>query len=551
MRRSFVAAVALFALLCLPVAGLAANTITLTGKNLTLEQVEDVARNGAKVSLDKEAMKRVELSHRLLLQSAREGKNVYGLNTGVGINKDRVVFTGDVLSADARKASENFNRIMIMTHAVSVGPAAPEDVVRASLLIRLNRALNGYSAFHPDIVNMYVSMLNAGVHPVMPMQGTVGVGDITMLPYVGLVMMGEHEAFYKGKRMSGAEALKQAGLKSVKPYAKDGLTLLSTNSFSSALACLAVLDAERLLDTANTVFSLSLEGLNGNISPFLAETLALRPLAPTVEVAKDIRANLAGSYLYSDHPKRPMQDPLSFRDVATIHSAVLDSLESLREIMVFDINHQDDNPGVVVDGKLDDPNNAFLNKRYVVSKGEVKGLVLGTANFDPLVWVTELERLGIAFSHMGRASAHRVLKLASGRFTNLPRNLAPDNANIGYLTIQKTVSALDAEIRALSMPISVDVLPLSGEIEDVGTNAGLVVSHLVEQMDRLYKLMAIETLHSTRAMGLRNRDAKTPFGAGTGKLFDAVNKVVPAVGPDRIQGPDIMAVVDVLQNFGE
>lgn len=539
---------AIAASFCLAVPALAADaTVNLTGKDLTLEQVEAVARKGAKVSVGKDVMDRVEKSHRLLLQAAREGKNVYGLNTGVGINKDRVVFSGDVLAPDAREASEAFNRRLLVTHAVAVGPEAPEDLVRATMLVRLNKALRGHSAFHPDMVKMYVDMLNAGVHPVLPTQGTVGVGDITILPYTGLVMMGEHEATYKGQRMSGAEALKAAGLKPVKPYAKDGLTLLSTNAFTAAAASLAVVDAEKLLDRANTVFALSLEGLNGNVAPFMAEVHALRPFEASVKTAAEIRKLLAGSYLYSDHPKRPMQDPLSFRDTASTHGAVRDALDNLRPLMVLDINTQDDNPAVVVDAKLDDPSNAFLAKRYLINQGDIKGLVLGTANFDPLIWVTELERLGIALSHMSRASAQRVLKLASDRFTGLPRNLAPDNGNIGYLTIQKTASVLDAEIRALSAPVSVDVLPLSGEIEDMGTNAGLVADRLNQQMDRLYKLLAIEALHGSRAAGLRKRDAETPLGTGSGKLFEAINVVVPAVGPDRTQGPDIMRVVDVLK----
>lgn len=548
---------AVLALTLLPTFGHATEAPTqapvlLTGEGLTLEQMEAVARHNAPVRIAPEAMRRVELSHKLLLQSAREGKNVYGLTTGVGINKDKVVFTGDVLSPEAREASEKFNARLLRTHAVAIGPEAPEDVVRAALLVRLNKVLRGHSALHPSVTTMYADMLNAGVHPVLPMQGTVGVGDITILSYTGLVMMGEHEAVYKGKRLPGAEALKAAGLTPVRPYAKDGLTILSTNALTSGMAALTILDADRLLTTANVVFAMSLEGLNGNVAPFMAEVQALRPFKPMVDTATNLRAALAGSYLYAPHPKRPMQDPLSFRDTAATHGTVLDSLNNLRELITLDMNTQDDNPAVVVDGKLDTPDQEFFNARYVVKGGDIKGLVLANANFDPLVWVTELERLGISFSHMSRASAQRVLKLASDRFTGLPRNLAQNEGSIGYLTIQKTASVLDAEIRYLSQPVSVDVLPLSGEIEDMGTNAGLVIEHLNKQIDCLYSLLAVEALHGSRAVGLRHvENATLPLGTVSGKLFATVDALVPAVGEDRAQGPDIRNVAEALRTFNK
>jgi histidine ammonia-lyase len=270
-----------------------------------------------------------------------------------------------------------------------------------------------------------------------------------------------------------------------------------------------------------------------------------------MDSAANIRADLQGSYLYKEHPKRPMQDPLSFRDSAMTHGTAQDALANLRKNLLIHVNHQDDNPATVLNATLDDAGNAFLAKRYSINPGKDKnspsGLVLANANFDPLIWVTDIERLAIAFSHISRASAQRVLKLAADRFTGLPRNLAPDNANIGYLTIQKTASLLDAEIRALSMPVSVDVLPLSGEIEDMGTNAALVTERLNGQMDRLYAMFAVEMLHSTRAFGLRKRDdASLTLGKGTQRLFDKVNALVPAVGNDRIQGPDIESVAAAL-----
>lgn len=550
MRIRYTITICLLIFLILPGTCFAASSITLTGSGLDLEQIVAVARGNASVILEESAMKRVEASHKLPLQAAREGKNVYGLNTGVGINKDRVVFSGDVLAREAREASENFNNHLLVTHAVSIGPRAPRDVVRATMLIRCNQALTGHAAFHPDIVRMYAAFLNKGVHPLLPMQGTVGMADITVLPYIGLVMSGQHQAEVNGTVMPGADALAAAGLAAVKPYAKDGLALVSSNAFSAGLAALACVDAARLLRLADTVAALSLEGLNGNIAPFLAESQRLRPFKGPMGSAANIRNDLEGSYLYSDHPRRPMQDPLSFRDSAMTHGTALDALENLRKNLLIHVNHQDDNPAVVTDAGFDEAN-AFLTKRYSINPGKKNdgpaGLVLANANFDPLIWVTDLERLGIAFSHISRASAQRVLKLAADRFTGLSRNLAPDSANIGYLTIQKTASLLDAEIRTLSMPVSVDVLPLSGEIEDMGTNAALVVERLNGQMDRLHAMFAVETLHGTRAFGLRKRDEPAlVLGKGTRALYDAVTALVPAVGDDRIQGPDIEKVAALL-----
>lgn len=513
--------------------------LALDGRSLTTAQVLDVARGHRPVAPTDDAWRRVDRSHQLLLEYARLGQPVYGLNRGVGQNKDQTIFSGDTLSDEARALSEAFNHRMLLSHTVAYGEPAPADAVRAAMLVRLNTALFGGTGMSPALVRQYVAFLNHGLTPVVLGQGSVGEADIGILPQIGLAMMGEGQVELGGKLMPAADALRQAGIEPVRPYAKDSLSLLSSNAYGAALAILAAHDAGRLVDRADEIAALSLEGLNGNVAPLLPATQSQRPYAGQRQSARHILGMLEGSALWQIDEQRALQDPLSFRTASQVHGAARDALRALEAQLAIQINSSDDNPTVALD--VAPPPGAHPQQaRYYVTEGAVRGAVLPSAGFDPTAWVLPLQSVGVALSHIAQSSAQRVLRLGDPAFSKLSRFLSPDSKTLAYTTIQKPVSTLATEIRALSQPVSSDALVVAGHIEDVGTNAPLAAQRVQRQVQRLRTLLGIELIHAAQAVDLRRRaDPQRALGKGTGALLAAFRDQVPFLSEDRRLATDI------------
>ncbi|CAB3731382.1 Histidine ammonia-lyase [Achromobacter insolitus] len=513
--------------------------LALDGRSLTAADVVAVARGGQPVAPTEAAWQRVARSHDLLLEYGRLGQPVYGLNRGVGQNKDQTIFSGDTLSDEARALSAAFNHRMLLSHTVAYGEPASADTVRAAMLIRLNTALAGGTGMSPPLIRQYAEFLNKGLTPVVLGQGSVGQADITILPQIGLAMMGEGMVEAGGKRLPAAEAMRQAGLSPVKPYAKDSLSLLSSNAYGAALAILAAHDASRVLDRADEVAALSLEGLNGNVAPLLPATQAQRPYPAQQQVARRILSLLEGSALWQVDAQRPLQDPLSFRTVSQVHGAAREALRQLDTQLVVQINTSDDNPTVALD--VSPPAGATPQEaRYYVTEGKLRGAVLPSAGFDPTAWVVPLQSVGVALSQVAQSSAQRVLRMGDPAFTKLPRFLSPNETTLAYTTIQKPVSLLATEIRALSQPVSSDALAVAGNIEDVATNGPLAAQRVAQQAARLRTLLGIELIHAAQAVDLRTRaDPQRAVGKGTGAVLAAFRQEVPFLSQDRRLADDI------------
>ncbi|WP_241068531.1 HAL/PAL/TAL family ammonia-lyase [Achromobacter insuavis] len=515
------------------------SSLALDGGSLTPSDVIAVARDGQAVAPTDAAWQRVARSHDLLLAYGRLGQPVYGLNRGVGQNKDQTIFSGDTLSDEARAASAAFNHRMLLSHTVAYGEPAKPETVRAAMLIRLNTALFGGTGMSPPLVRQYVDFLNKGLTPVVLGQGSVGQADITILPQIGLAMMGEGMIEVDGKAMPAADAMRQAGLAPVKPYAKDSLSLLSSNAYGAALAILAADDARRMLDRADEVAALSLEGLNGNVAPLLAITQAQRPYPAQQQVAQRILSLLDGSALWQADEQRSLQDPLSFRTVSQVHGAAREALRQLDIQLRVQINSSDDNPTVILD-VAPPPGVTSQEARYYVTQGPRRGAVVPSAGFDPTAWVVPLQSVGVALSQVAQSSAQRVLRMGDPTFTRLPRFLSPNDATLAYTTIQKPVSLLATEIRALSHPVSSDALAVAGNIEDVATNGPLAAQRLGQQAVRLRTLLGIELIHAAQAVDLRTRAAaQRPVGKGTGAVLAAFRQQVPFLSQDRRLADDI------------
>ena len=492
-----------------------------------------VARDNAEVRVDPAARTRVERSHRLLLLAAKQGLPIYGLNRGVGIDRDKVVFRAGELDPEVRQASEGFNRSLLYAHSAGIGPEAPEAHVRAAMLARLNAMLFGATGVQPAVVQMYVEFLNRRIHPVLPSRGSIGEADIDILAHVGLAMMGEGEVHYQGRRMTAREALGQAGLPPLVPVAKDGLSILSSNAYAAGIAALVAEDARRLLDGGETVVALGLEGLNGNVSPLLEPVQGVRAFPAQAAAAGRIRTALDGSYLWEPDPARALQDPLSFRTASQVYGNARASLDAVMRDLAIQLNSSDDNPAVLLDA-VPPANASPVVRSYYVSEGDLAGAVMPSANFEPMAWVVDLEAFAIALRHVSSASVQRMTRLGTATMTGLSTFLAANDTAMALAEAQYPYLALDAENRALSQPVSADAAPAAGGIEDVASNAPLVVDRVGRMVDNLYYIVGMELMHAAQAVDLRRR--VTPslvLGRKTSALHAAYRAVVPFLDRDR------------------
>lgn len=434
--------------------------------------------------------------------------------------------------------SKEFNRGLIYAHSAGVGPEMSQEVVRAIMVTRLNAMLFGSTGVQPKVAEMYRDFLNNDIVPVIPSRGSVGQADITLITHIGLAMIGEGDVYYQNKRMSASQALKSAGIEPLVPFAKDSLSILSSNAYSTALAALAVVEMEHSLKTAKLVFALSMEGLNGNIEPFLEDSNIIRPFPMVNKVSKDIREILRGSYLWDKSDTRALQDPLSYRTAAYTLGVVESSLQELQAEIKIQLNSSDDNPAVVLDAQP--PSQQYEESSHYIVNGEIRGAVLPTANFSPLPWVISLEEGRITLSHLSNASAQRILKLGDDHFTGLTRFLGTENTIHSYGAIQKVFMSLASENQELANPSSLDLGSIAGNIEDVSTNAPRVALHFRTMIDNLYYILGIEMMHAAQAIDLRfKKDPNLKLSEVTKDFWTQYRRIVPFMETDRVLTYDI------------
>lgn len=574
--------------------------LVLGGEALSTAEILAVAREHRSVEIDPKARARVAATFEVVLAAARAHVPVYGLTTGVGWNKDKDAMregqameevgagapgaggaargvtvqnagarqttgaaptTGagrvasgagpalgvgqPVVSARAVEeldpqllaASERFNLGTLRAHAAGVGEALPDEVVRAAMLIRLNLLLTGDGGVQPAVVDQYAAFLNHNIIPVVPGRGSVGEADILQSAHIGLALAGEWQVRQGGAVVPAAKALKAASLKPVALVGKDFLAIIGDNSLTVAESLLAVHTARVWLAHEITIFALSLEGLNGNVAPFLDVAVAAHPAPGFSAVAGRLRADLAGSDLWNANAgeHRPLQDPLSFRTMPIVLGNAWEALDAAEEQALSFANHSGDNPLVVTDARTL-PDQGSQVARYLVP-GMPNAAIVPTANFESLPLVAALERAALALGHVSESMTQSVLRFENPAITGLPRFLtAPENPGHGFGAIQKAVVSLNVEIRSLAMPVSLESDVLAGNVEDVATDGPLTVRRFGELVEDLYPLSSLQLLHAAQAADLRKG---FHLGGGTRKLLEGYRAQVPFVAQDRILTGDI------------
>jgi len=472
------------------------------------------------VSLAPEALERVKDSRAWVEEIIAADKPVYGINTGFGIFSDR-----KISQQDAAKLSRN----LIISHAVATGPNLPTEVVRAAMLIRANTLAKGHSGVRPLIIDTLLALLNSGVTPLIPSQGSLGSsGDLAQLSHMALVFTTDENdseidsgfAEYDGQTMSGKAAMHAAGIPRLILGAKEGLAINNGATFSAAIAALAVHDANILFQSADISLSMSLEAMLGVGSAFDARIHIVRNHLGQMSVAERVRQITQGSTLLN--ATESIQDAYSLRCAPQVQGAAVDALLFIKDRITREINAATDNP------LLFGPNVAISGGNF---HGEPIGMVM--------------DFLSIAITEVAGVSERRTFRLTDSKLNiGLPPMLVdtPEAAglNSGMMMPQYTAASLVLECQALASPDSVYSLPTSAEQEDHNANAMTAARHAREIVENAAHVVAIEIYTATRALDLRARQMpEGKMGLGVAAAHAKVRELVPYQAGDAWWGPEI------------
>ena len=492
--------------------------LELSGQKLSLEQIVGVARGVEEVTLSAVARERALLSRRVVEEITESNRVVYGVNTGFG------------KLADIRiepQALRELQLNLVRSHACGVGPLLSEEETRAMLLLRANVLALGYSGARPLIIETLISLLEKGVHPVIPEKGSVGAsGDLAPLAHLALTVIGEGEAFYQGERLQSAEALRRAGIGPVELEAKEGLALLNGTQAMGAVGSLALHRAETLTHAADVAGAMTLEALRGTPAAFDKRIHAARPHAGQIEVARHLRELLQESEIRESHRDNDprVQDAYSLRCMPQVHGAVRGALLHARDIVEIETGSATDNPLV------------FIEENELVSGGNFHGAPLALAFDYAAIAVTDL------MSITERRIDHVVNPVMN---EGLPPFLtAQPGISSGFMMAQVTDAALLAEARVLAHPASVDNVPTDGGKEDhvsMGMTAATKLRAVVENAELA---VAIELIAA--AEGLEYRAPLKP-GRGVLRAYETLREIVPRLTRDRALSTDIQRTAEAIR----
>ncbi len=457
------------------------NTFEITPANLSFEAIQDILENDVKLQLSEESIQLILKSKQYLDRKLDESdKPLYGINTGFGALCDI-----EISNAELSKLQEN----LLLSHACSLGPEVPGDVVKLMLLLKAHALAKGNSAVQLKTVRRIIDLFNHNILPVVCEQGSLGAsGDLAPLAMLFLPLLGMGEVWFEGKKTTAKSVLEKFGWEPVKLQAKEGLALLNGTQFMGALGMYSLLKIFRITDQADIIGALSLDAFDGLIEPFMENIQRIRPHKGQAETATNFRYILKGSEMQAK-PKKHIQDPYSFRCIPQVHGAVRDAVKYVSGVFKTEINSVTDNPTV------------FPDEDLIVSGGNFHGEPLALA----------LDFLAMALSELGSISERRTYRLIAGE-RDLPEFLvANPGLNSGFMIPQYAAASIVSQNKQLCTPASVDSIPSSNEQEDhvsMGANAATKALKVVLNTE---KILAIELYNAAQAMDFRRPLKTSPF----------------------------------------
>ena len=492
--------------------------IQLDGQKLTIEQIADVAHGREQVTLSAEARARIAAARRVVEKIVAENRTVYGVNTGFGRLSDVRIDSGEL---------QQLQLNLVRSHACGVGKPLSETESRAILLLRANVLACGMSGARADVVDTLIELLEAGVVPVIPEKGSVGAsGDLAPLAHLALVAIGEGEAFYRGERLSGHEALRRADITPIQLDVKEGLALLNGTQAMGAVGALALERAERVTRLADVAGAMSLEALKGTPVPFDQRIHQARPHRGQVDVAAHLRLLLADSEIRESHVENDprVQDAYSLRCMPQVHGAVRGALRHVREVVEVETGSGTDNPLV------------FAETGDVLSGGNFHGAPLALA-FD---------YAALALTDLISIIERRIDRLVNPDSNeDLPPFLTQHAGTAsGFMMLQVTAVALLNEAKILAHPASIDNVPTDGGKED-HVSMGMTAATKLRSIVRLAEdTLAIELI--VAAQGLEYRKPLSP-GRGAKAGYEIVRRHVTQLTNDRSMSGDIASISEAIR----
>jgi histidine ammonia-lyase len=490
------------------------SAIQIDGEHLDFAQLYRVVFDNAKVELAPQARTRMLASRAVIERLVASDQAVYGVNTGFG------------KMASVRISREQIGELqvnLVRSHACGVGTALSEHETRAMLLLRANAIAKGFSGVRPVVAETLCAMLNAGLHPVIPSQGSVGAsGDLAPLAHLAQVAIGEGEAILQGRTLSGGDAMCAAGIAPLRLEAKEGLALLNGTQAMLALLALGLREAEIAVDTADVAAALSLDALRGSPAAFDERIAAVRPYAGPAITARNLRKLNQGSAIRESHraaeKDKRVQDAYSLRCTPQVHGAVRDTLTQVGATLAVELNSATDNPLV------------FADSGEVISGGNFHGQPLAMA----------ADQLAVALATLAGISERRIEQMTNPQTSLLPAFLVRDaGLNSGFMILQVTAAALASEMKTQATPHSVDSIPTSANQEDY-VSMGMGAARRIQPMlGNLRNVLAIELLAACQGIDLL---APLKTGAQAAKAQAIVRAESKMMEADRSLAPDIHAV---------
>jgi histidine ammonia-lyase len=502
--------------------------IFLDGSSLTLEQIGDIAE-GAEVQLAPAAAARVRDARAVVDRMAGGDAPVYGINTGFGSLAEVRI---------ARDALSDLQVNLLRSHASGVGEPLPVRAVRAATALRANVLAKGFSGSRVETVEALIALLNRRVHPRVPSRGSVGAsGDLAPLAHLALVLIGEGEAIADdGARITGAEALRRAGLEPIALQPKEGLALINGTQPSAAVLALAVADAGRLARAADIIAAMSVDALRGSYHPFEARIHTQRPYEGQRASAANLFALLQQSGINKSHENcGRVQDAYSLRCAAQVHGAAREAIAFSRRIVEVEANAATDNPMVFAADPL-----AGAAEAALAGAGEI----VSGGNFHGAPVAVAADTLAIGVVQLASISERRADRLLNASLSGLPAFLTRDSGlHSGYMMAQVAAAALVSEMKTTAHPASVDTIPTSANREDHVSMSMFAALKAARAVELARQVLAIELLCAAQAIDLL---APLHTSPPLSRAHAQVRTRIAPLDRDRPPAPDIAQISDMI-----
>ncbi|MFW6147347.1 MAG: histidine ammonia-lyase [Thermodesulfobacteriota bacterium] len=491
--------------------------ITLGIDGMSLEDLEAVARKGAQVRLAKESEERLISTRKLVEQWVEQGKTIYGITTGFGALSEVGI---------SREQTKQLQKNILMSHAAGVGPVLDEPTVRAVMTLRIKDLARGHSGIRLETVQHLIELLNRGIHPVIPEQGSVGAsGDLAPLAHLSLVLIGQGEAVYSGKRMPGRKALRDCGLEPIELEAGEGLALVNGTQMMTAIGGLSVSDSKRLAKMTDIAAAMSLEVLMGTRTEFDSRIHQVRPHPGQITAADNMERITRNSEIISSHKDcSRIQDAYTLRCSPQVHGASKDVISYAQRVVETEMNSSTNNPLIF---------------------SESEEFLLG-GNFHGQPVALAMDFLSMGLSELANISERRVERLLNPQLSGLPAFLVSNGGlNSGFMLAQYTAASLVSENKALSHPASVDSIPTSANKEDHVSMGSIAARKCRQILRNTEYVIAIEFLCAAQAMDLFTN---LKPGEGTLAAYRTIRDAVPHLDKDRVLSKDIEAIAHVMKS---